>query len=163
MAFFFLSFCGDKCLSSWGYKYCHSMAFFLFVILGVGCCLDHFSLSSWGLTPGSRYINLFASANSNLICVVYKIYGHYKFVRALHGILMTWTPWSSHGVTGWRWSSHRKTHQCPPPLFMGAGGVSCFARRGVGKSRVTSYELPVTPKRTTQRQWGFWGNVLKHY
>ena len=55
---------------------------------------------------------------------------------------MTWTQRSSHRVTGWRWSSQRKTHQCPPPP---AGGA-CFARRGVGKSRVTSYELPVTPK-----------------
>ena len=144
MAFFFLSFHGVLSL-------CHP---------GCGAL---YSLSSWGLTPGSRYINLFASANSNLICVVYKIYGHYKFVRALHGILMTWTPWSSHGVTGrqgsYRNGKHTNAHR---PCLWGRG-VSCFARRGVGKSRVTSYELPVTPKRTTQRQWGFWGNVLKHY
>ena len=77
---YFLSFCmqGTHIL-------CHPVTFFF--------------LSSWGLTPGSRYINLFASANSNLICVVYKIYGHHKFVRALRGILITWAPWSSHGVT----------------------------------------------------------------
>ena len=89
-------------------------------ILTISLChpVTFFFLSSWGLTPGSRYINLFASANSNLICVVYKIYGHHKFVRALRGILITWAPWSSHGVTNFcrLWFNHAMTMGIKYPI-----------------------------------------------
>ena len=58
---------------------------------------------------------------------------------------------SSNGVV---FSTQRETHQCPPPpgpaqtkfAWVEPGrGVSCFARRGVGKSRVTSNPQKALP------------------
>ena len=100
------------------------------VILGAGAALP-LSLSSWGLPPGSRYINLFASANSNLICVVYKIYGHHKFVRALRGILMTWAPWSSHGVT----MGTKYLIMPTAPVYGGGGGCRALHDGGWGNHK----------------------------
>ena len=98
-----------------------------------------FSLSSWGLTPGSRYINLFASANSNLICVVYKIYGHHKFVRALRGILMTWIPGSSPGMTNF----------C---------GLRFNHAMTMGTKYKIAYSLTTPPLRGTPPQRGTWSS-----
>ena len=164
MAFFFLSFHGVLSL-------CHP---------GCGAL---YSLSSWGLTPGSRYINLFASANSNLICVVYKIYGHYKFVRALRGILMTWIPGSSPGMTnfcGLRFNhamtmgtKYKIAYSLTTPPLRGTPpqrGTWSSSHHGISSPPLEGWATPGPARRVAWvvktgvvRECGIRGNVLKHY
>jgi len=66
---------------------------------------------------------------------------------------MTWTQRSRQAGGGHRNGKRTNAHRPRAPRKQSLRGWNLggeFARRGVGKSRVTSYELPVTPKRTTQ-------------
>ena len=64
---------------------------------------------------------------------------------------MTWTPWSGHGVTGRRGGHRNRKHTNAHRPCYGAGGGARSATGGgeitSNQLRVTSYKLPVPPKR----------------